>query len=99
MSFRKFNVPVEIKKSCHPDLWTAIRDQLIAKYARDPGAEGYGIYLVFWFGDIEECRPTPGPNLTPQNVAELKSGLLNTLTEEERRKISVCVIDVSKPQQ
>ena len=98
VSFRNFNVPVEIKKSCHPDLWTAIKDQLIAKYSRDPGAEGYGIYLVFWFGDIEECRPTPGPNLTPQNAEELKSGLLDTLTEGERRKISVCVIDVSKPQ-
>ena len=96
VSSGNFNVPIEIKKSCHPDLWTAIRDQLIAKYSRDPGAEGYGIYLVFWFGDTEKCRPTPGPNLTPQNAEELKSGLLDTLTEEER-KISVCVIDVSKP--
>ena len=97
ISFGNFNIPVEIKKSCHPDLWTAIRDQLVAKYSRDPGAEGYGIYLVFWFGDTEKCRPTPGPNLTPQNAEELKSDLLDTLTEGERRKISVCVIDVSKP--
>ena len=97
VSSGNFNVPVEMKKSCHPDLWTAIKDQLTAKYSRDPGAEGYGIYLVFWFGDIEECRPTPGPNLTPQNAEELKSGLLDTLNEGERRKISVCVIDVSKP--
>lgn len=97
VSSGNFNVPVEIKKSCHPDLWTAIKNQLITKYSRDPGAEGYGIYLVFWFGDTEKCRPTPGPNLTPQNAEKLKSGLLDTLTEGERRKISVCVIDVSKP--
>ncbi len=98
VSFGNFNVPVEIKKSCHTDLWTAIKNQLIAKYSRDPGAKGYGIYLVFWFGDTEKCRPTLGPNLTPQNAAELKSGILDTLTEGEKRKISVCVIDVSKPQ-
>ena len=97
VSSGNFNIPVEIKKSCHPDLWTAIKDQLIARYSRDPGAEGYGIYLVFWFGNIEECRPTPGPNLTPQNSEELKFGLLDTLTEGEEPKISVCVIDVSKP--
>ena len=99
VSFGSFNVPVEIKKSCHSDLWTAIQDQLIAKYSRDPGTEGYGVYLVFWFGDTEKCRPTPGPNLTPQNGTELKSGLMDTLSASERRKISVCVIDVSKPQQ
>ena len=97
VSYGNFNVPVEIKKSCHPDLWTAIGNQLVAKYSRDPGAEGYGIYLVFWFGDIEDCRPTPGPNLTPQSG--VKFGLIDTLSESERRKVSVCVIDVSKPQQ
>ena len=31
VSFKNFNVPVEVKRSCHPDLWTAIHDQLIAK--------------------------------------------------------------------
>ena len=55
VSFAVFNVPVEIKRSCHRDLWTAVRSQLIAKYTRDPGAEGYGIYLVFWFGDTENA--------------------------------------------
>ena len=45
-----FNVPIEIKRNSHPDLWSALHDQLIAHYACDPGADGYGIYLVFWFG-------------------------------------------------
>ena len=31
VSFDGFNVPVEIKKSCHRDLWSAVRTQLIAK--------------------------------------------------------------------
>ena len=50
------NVPVEIKKSVHPKLWKSLRDQLIAKHTRDPGADG--IYLVLWFGE-ERVPPSP----------------------------------------
>ena len=91
-----FNVPVEIKKSCHRDLRTAIKTQLIAKYTRDPGAKGYGIYLVFWFGDTEHCRPIPIDQHRPQNADELEELLLETLSEEEKLRISICVVDVSK---
>ena len=88
---------MEIKKSSSRDLWRAIRNQLIAKYARDPGAGGYGIYLVFWFGnDPEPCQmPESGPR--PKSAAELEARLRDTLTREEARLISVCVIDVSMP--
>ena len=92
-----FNVPVEIKRSCHRDLWSAIRRQLIAKYTRDPGADGYGIYLVFWFGDTERCRPTPGDKPPPKSAAQLEERLRDPLSEEEKRKISICVIDVARP--
>ena len=97
LSVPPHNVPIEIKKSCHKNLWSAIQTQLIAKYTRDPGADGYGIYLVFWFGDAEGCRPTPRSGPKPKSAAELEKSLLDTLTDHERRKISVCVIDVSKP--
>ena len=92
-----FNVPVEIKKSCHRELWSAIRTQLIARYARDPGADGHGIYLVFWFGDTDSCRPTPGEGTPPRSAVELEQGLRETLSVEEQLKISICVIDVSMP--
>ena len=95
---QRFNVPVEIKKSCHRDLWSAIRRQLIGKYTRDPGADGYGIYLVFWFGNSEHCRPTPGEKAPPKSAAQLEERLRDTLSEEEKRKISICVIDVAKPE-
>ncbi len=95
VSFDGFNVPVEIKKSCHRDLWSAVRTQLIAKYTRDSGAHGYGIYLVFWFGHTERCRPTPGEGPPPKSAGELEERLTGTLSDDERRKISVCVIDVS----
>ena len=91
------NIPIEIKRSCHRELWSAIQTQLIAKYTRDPGADGYGIYLVFWFGKAEGCRPTPRSSPKPKSAAELQTALLDTLSDLERRKISVLVIDVSKP--
>ena len=92
------NVPVEIKKSNHLDLWSAIRSQLIAKYAIDSGAGGHGIYLVFWFGDRKSDPPTPpetGP--PPGNPVELADFLKNTLLDEEQLKIRICVIDVAIP--
>ena len=91
-----FNVPVEIKKNSHQKLWSAIESQLMAKYTRDPGADGHGIYLVFWFG--KDCLKVSGPNVRPSNAEELEGQLRESLTEMERRKISVCVVDVSKPQ-
>ena len=93
-----FNVPIEIKKSCSPNLWSAIKTQLIDQYTRDPHADGYGIYFVFWFGNTELCRPTPGPGSPPKSAAELKSDLYGTLSTAEQLKISICVIDVSKPE-
>ena len=98
VNYDGFNVPVEIKKSNHRELWSAIKTQLIAKYTRDPGADGYGIYLVFWFGDTEHCRPTPGEGRRPKSAADLEKRLLDTLSEDEKRKISICIIDVAKPE-
>ena len=97
VSFAGFNVPVEIKRSCHPDLWTAVRSQLISKYTRDPGAAGYGIYLVFWFGDTERCLPTKCGRWTPETAEHVRLRLQQSLDDREGRLISVCVVDVSKP--
>lgn len=93
-----FNVPIEIKRSCHDDWWSAIKTQLIAKYTRDPGTDGYGIYLVFWFGEAEGCRPAPASGRRPKSPDDIRQVLLRALSDRERRKISVCVIDVSKPE-
>ena len=93
--FEGSNVPVEIKKNSHQKLWSALRDQLIAKYTSTPGTDGYGIYLAFWFG---KDRTQPPPSGTrPANAEELKNRLEATLSPAEARKISVCVIDVSRP--
>lgn len=95
VTYDDFNVPVEVKKSAHRNLWRAIREQLIAKYTRDPGADGYGIYLVFWFG-TKGCQMAPSGK-RPASVQELQEWLLETLSPDEKFKISICMIDVSKP--
>ena len=92
VAYGGFNVPVEIKRSCHRAWCSAVKTQLIAKYTRDPGADGYGIYLVFWFGEAE-----PASGRKPKSPDEMRQAILDTLSATERRKIHVCVIDVSKP--
>ncbi|MCY3565548.1 MAG: hypothetical protein OXH27_05140, partial [Gammaproteobacteria bacterium] len=90
----RFNVPIEVKKSCSRDLWSAIKSQLILKYTRGPGTGGYGIYLVFWFGNHKDCGPTSDAGPPPKSGNELKRRLEDSLSDAERLKISVCVIDV-----
>ena len=94
VEYRGFKVPIEIKKSDHEDLWNSARNQLITKYTRDPQTDGYGIYLVFWFGK-ETCKK-PEARLRPENANELKRLLYDNLTDEQKHKISICVIDVEK---
>lgn len=98
VSYGGFNVPVEIKRSCHPDVWMAVRSQLIAKYTRDPGTAGYGIYLVLWFGDTEKCRPTKCEGWTPKTAEDVRLRIVQSLDDREGRLISVCVVDVATPQ-
>lgn len=90
-----FNIPMEIKKNSHADLWTAIRRQLIGKYTTDPATCGYGVYLVLWFG--ANATKTPPDGNRPGSPEELKQHLEQDLTADEARKISVIVMDVTKP--
>ena len=92
---KRFNVPIEIKKDNHSDLWRAIHEQLIERYIRDPGTDGFGIYLVFWFGGKD--MPLPQGGKKPRYAAELEERLRQTLSVEEGRHVSVCVIDCALP--
>jgi hypothetical protein len=89
-----FNVPLELKVESNTGLWRALRAQLMAHYARDPGADGYGIYLVFWFGG--KTMPTAADGGRPPGSArELEDRLRATLKPEERENIAVIVMDCS----
>ena len=90
-----FNVPVEIKKNSHRDLWSALRRQLIGKYTSGRATSGYGIYLVLWFG--ASATKTPPDGNRPDTPEELRRRLEQELTPDEARKISVIVMDVTKP--
>ena len=96
-SRRRFNVPVEVKKDSHRDLWRAMRDQLMAKYTTDPATEGYGIYLVLWFADPDKPISRSPDGVRPSSPDELRQWLEQDLNPEEARKISVIVVDVTKP--
>lgn len=90
------HVPIEIKRESHPDVWKAIREQLIAKYGREPASEGYGVFLVFWFSGNMKSAPTDGGARvkTPQ---ELQLRLSATVPKALKHKIAVLVVDCSKP--
>jgi len=96
VSFGDFAVPVETRMSSSRDLWTAVTDQLIPRYARDPRSDGYGIYVVFWHGPEHAKRPTP-TGTPPRTPGELQDRLTRQLTAEVQRKVSVIVLDVSPP--
>ena len=90
---QRFHVPVEVKRDEHFDLWTAIGDQLVTKYAIDPAAQGHGIYLVLWFGRGKTRRSPDGE--LPASPEALEDRLRDALSSQQARKISVCVVDVS----
>ena len=98
VTFKDYNVPVEIKKNTHPDLWTAIDDQLTAKYTTDPATGGYGIYLVLWLGADAPGYPRhPTDRDRPSTPNELEHRLYESMSHEQRRTISAVVLDVTKP--
>ncbi|MCY4596100.1 MAG: hypothetical protein OXC19_15045, partial [Bryobacterales bacterium] len=89
----KRNIPVEIKKNSHRDVWRAIRNQLLPRYTNDPATGGLGIYLVLWFGPQHTAPVPEGPR--PQTPDAMRDRLLANLTSEERRRAAVVVIDVT----
>lgn len=97
VSYDGHNIPIELKKDTHPDLWAALRSQLICQYTTDPATGGHGVYVPLWFGrgDRKPTSPPHGPR--PTTAEELQQRIEQDLTPEEVRKISVIALDVSKP--
>lgn len=88
-------VPIEIKRAGHRDLWTAVSEQLITKYATLPAADGHGIYLVLWFGGNHVGK---GPSAEPPRTPEaLRQMLEETVPRGDPSKIEVRVLDVTRP--
>lgn len=91
------NLPIEAKRHYNGELWTAASTQL-AGYSADPGACGYGIYLVFWFG-TEFMAPKRGDDTpVPDSAEVLEKVLADDLPSQMKEKLAVVVLDVSRPQ-
>lgn len=92
-------LPIEVKRDSHDELWTACETQLIGKYAADPKAQGYGIYLVLWFGsgNVSIRNMTDGRR-RPQSASELEQRLIAQLNERYKSTIAIKVLDVSLPE-
>jgi hypothetical protein len=97
VSYRStFRLPIEIKRDSHPDLWTAMREQLAKQYTIDPRSGGYGLYVVLWFGEGGLPATIDGGK-KPASAAELNARLEALLAPDIRQRIFVRVIDVSWP--
>ena len=90
-----YQIPIEIKREMHPDVWKAIPEQLVAKYGRETASEGYGIFMVFWFTGKLTAAPSDGGS-RPKTPLELQRRLAATVPEELRHKIAVLVVDCSR---
>jgi hypothetical protein len=90
------NLPIEAKRHFHREIWVALRAQLQG-YANSEGADGFGIYLVFWFGN--DLEPTPARDdgkAGPLTAGELEAMLCADMLPETREVISAIVFDVSR---
>ncbi|MBL8424327.1 MAG: hypothetical protein JNK06_12670 [Candidatus Accumulibacter phosphatis] len=97
LSYRaEFELPIEIKRDSNRSLWTALRDQLARQYAVAPRSEGYGIYLVLWFGGKQVPPHTDGGE-KPRSADELRGRLEAMLDPLERQRLFVRVLDVTWP--
>lgn len=97
ISYRnEFELPIEMKRDDNRALWTALRSQLMGHYTNSPGASGYGIYLVLWFGR-SDLPPARDGGKKPTSPEELQARLEAQLNPEERKQVFVRVLDVSWP--
>jgi hypothetical protein len=88
---------IEIKRHYHPQVWISIEEQLERFYTRDPGAQGFGIYVVFWFGERpgHSIPKPPAPFCKPRSANEMQSQLQALVRPEMQTKVTVVVLDVT----
>lgn len=91
---------VECKRHWHSDLWTAFDWQLARQQAVDWRAQGYGVYVVYWFGaDVQAVTGPPRGSgiMTPTTPLALEGALRVRIAETGLPNIAVKVLDVSRP--
>ncbi len=92
------NLPIEAKRHYNTELWTAVSEQL-QDYADDPLADGFGIYLVFWFGLSTGALPKAPAGITkPSSAVDLERSLTKMMSQEQQERFDVVVLDVEPRQ-
>jgi len=96
----RLRMPIEIKCQWHRDLWHAADSQLDKLYSQDWSAEGYGIYLVLWFGhqdDPSKRLRTPGrERAIPTSPRDLQQMLASSSQAALDGRVAVVVMDLSR---
>ncbi|RWC37937.1 MAG: hypothetical protein EOS28_31375 [Mesorhizobium sp.] len=92
------NLPIEAKRHYNRELWSAPVEQL-NEYAADEGAQGFGIYLVFWFGTEFSMPARSDGRAAPDTADALEKALIEDLPLHLKDKLAVIVLDVSRPPQ
>ena len=92
-------LPVEIKGQWEKNVWNAVNDQLDALYTVDWQADGRGVYIVLWFGNVPRKNLPKHPDglPPPKTPGELEGMLKDRLPEARRSSIDIFVIDLSPP--
>lgn len=95
----KRKILCEAKRSHHAEVWSAATSQLDRFYAHDPESKGFGIYVVFWFGEGDSWKIPLPPNgqERPTSASQMEQMLVAVLPESMRARIAVIVIDVTDP--
>ncbi len=88
-----FDLPIEIKGEWHREVWTGLTGQLDRFYTRGH-SDGHGLYLVLWTGE-NALPPSPDGLPRPETPKALRERLEALMTEEQRRRIKVAVLDVN----
>ena len=89
------NLPIEVKRHYHADVWSAASRQL-QQYTSAPGADGLGVLLVLWFGTSQFRTPRhPDRAPAPRSADELASMLHKVLPMHLKSTTSIIVFDVA----
>jgi hypothetical protein len=97
------SIPIEAKGQWNGKLWTAADEQLAKQQATDHRADGYGIYLVYWFGNAGKRLKAPprgsSNGSTPSTPEELERALRAHSPALRSGRLAVKVLDLSRPGQ
>ncbi len=92
----EFELPIEVKGEWNSALWTGIQNQLINQYINSR-SDGYGIYLVLWFGGKDQ-KPAGDGGKKPSSPDELRERLQNHVPKDKQSQIHVVVLDLHWPE-